>query len=494
MLRIPGQLGNDLCDRGIGLTRRDLLRVGGASLLGLSLADILQLKAAQAATNSPEAFAGSGPGWNKAKSVIMVYLQGGPSHLDLWDPKDNVPDNVRSVFKAIPTKLPGVQFTELLPKLAQVNDKFTMIRSLSYTPNGLFNHTAAIYQIHTGYTTDKVSPSGQLEPPSPKDFPTFGSNIIRLKPPVVPMLPFVMLPRPLQESNVVGKGGTAGFLGRAYDPYYLYPSGDDMDMEKMEHIKVDDLNMRPEVTSPRLARRARLRELINGGMPAVDKAVAKYDLDEYYEKAMGLISSGRARDAFSLNAETDAVRDRYGRNTFGQSLLLARRLVEAGTRVVEVVWPKVANSDNHSWDVHTGLSSRMRNQSAPMFDAGLAALIADLDERGMLDDTLVVAIGEFGRSPQRGVSTSGNSNNDDGRDHWPYCYTGVMAGGGAKRGFVYGKSDATASAPTENPVHPIELLASIYHAVGINPATIVYNHLNQPRELVKAEVVPSLFA
>ena len=171
-------------------------------------------------------------------------------------PKENVPDNVRSIFKPIPTKLPGVNFTELLPKLAQVNDKLTMIRSVSYTPVGLFNHTAAIYQIHTGYTTDKVSPSGQLEPPSPKDFPTFGSNIIRIKPPTVPMLPFVMLPRPLQESNVVGKGGTAGFLGRAYDPYYLYPSGDDMDMNKMDHIKIDDLNLRPEVSSARLERRA----------------------------------------------------------------------------------------------------------------------------------------------------------------------------------------------------------------------------------------------
>jgi uncharacterized protein (DUF1501 family) len=494
MLRIPGQLGNDLCDRGLGLTRRDLLRVGGASLLGLSLADILQLQAAQAAVETPQPLAGSGPGWNKAKSVILVYLQGGPSHLDLWDPKENVPDNVRSVFKAIPTKLPGVNFTEILPKLAQVNDKFTMIRSVSYTPVGLFNHTAAIYQIHTGYTTDKVSPSGQLEPPSPKDFPNFGSNIVRLKPPTVPMLPFVMLPRPLQESNVVGKGGTAGFLGRAYDPYYLYPTGDDMEMDKMDRIKVDDLNLRPEVTSTRLERRARLRDLINDGMPTIDKAVAKYDLNEYYDKALGLIISGRARNAFDLAAESDATRERYGRNTFGQSCLLARRLVEAGTRVVEVVWPKVANSDNHSWDVHTGLSSRMRDQSAPLLDAGLSALIADLDERGLLDETLVVAIGEFGRSPQRGVSTSGNTNNDDGRDHWPYCYTGIIAGAGAKRGFVYGQSDATASAPTENPVHPIELLASVYHSIGINPATIVYNHLNQPRELVKAEIVTNLFA
>jgi hypothetical protein len=490
MLRIPGQLGKDVCDNGVGMTRRDLLRVGGSSLMGISLANVLQLQQAQAETSA----AGGGPGWNKAKSVIMVYLQGGPSHLDLWDPKENVPDNVRSVFKPIPTKLPGVQFTEVLPKLAQVNDKFTMIRSVSYTPVGLFNHTAAIYQIHTGYTTDKVSPSGQLEPPSPKDFPTFGSNIVRLKPPTVPMLPFVMLPRPLQESNVVGKGGTAGFLGRAYDPYYLYPTGDDMDMNKMDRIKVDDLNLRPEVSSVRLERRARLRDLINGGMPEVDKAVAKYDLNEYYDKALGLIISGRARNAFNLNQEPDAMRERYGRNTFGQSCLLARRLVEAGTRVVEVVWPKVANSDNHSWDTHVGLSGRMRNQNSPMLDAGLSTLISDLDERGMLNDTIVLAVGEFGRSPQRGVSTSGNQNQDDGRDHWPYCYTAVMAGGGIRRGFVYGKSDATASAPLENPVHPIELIATIYHAMGINPATIVYNHLNQPRELVKAEAVTKLFA
>ena len=494
MLRIPGQLAKDVCDRGEGLTRRDLLRVGGSSMLGLSLAEVLQLQKAQANTAADSsATTGSGPGWNKAKSVIMVYLQGGPSHLDLWDPKDNVPDNVKSVFKQIPTKLPGVNFTEVLPKLAQVNDKMTMIRSVSYTPVGLFNHTAAIYQIHTGYTTDKVSPSGQLEPPSPKDFPTFGSNIIRIKPPTVPMLPFVMLPRPLQESNVVGKGGTAGFLGRAYDPYYLYPSGDDMDMNKMDHIKIDDLNLRPEVSSGRLERRARLRDLINDGMPAVDKAVAKYDLNEYYDKALGLIISGRARNAFNLNEESDATRDRYGRNTFGQSCLLARRLVEAGTRVVEVVWPKVANSDNHSWDVHVNLSTRMKTQNSPMLDSGLSALIADLDERGMLEDTLVLAVGEFGRSPQRGVSTSGNGNSDDGRDHWPYCYTAVMAGAGIRRGFVYGKSDATASAPLENPVHPIELIATIYHAMGINPATIVYNHLNQPRELVKAEPVTKLF-
>jgi uncharacterized protein (DUF1501 family) len=488
MLVIPGQPGKDLCDKHLGVTRRDLLRIGGSAILGLTLGQMLEIQATAADSSQ-----GSGPGWNKAKSVIMVYLQGGPSHLDLWDPKDDVPDNVRSVFKRINSKVAGMDVTELLPKFAEVTDKVTMIRSMSYTPNGLFNHTAAIYQMHTGYTADKVSPSGQLEPPTPKDFPTFGSNIIKFKPPEVAMLPFVMLPRPLQESNVVNKSGTAGFLGRAYDPYYLFPLGDDMDMTKMNKIKVDDLTLRPEVSATRLDRRARLRDLINDGMPQIDKAVAKYDLNKYYDSALQLISSGRAREAFSLDKEKPETRERYGRNTFGQSLLLARRLVEAGTRVVEVIWPKVANSDNHSWDVHTGLTKRMKDQAAPMLDSGLSALIADLDERGMLADTLVVAVGEFGRSPQRGVSTSGNNNSADGRDHWPYCYTAVLAGAGIKRGFVYGQSDQTASAPLDNPVHPTELLATIYHAVGIQPKTIVYNHLNQPREMVKADAVTTLF-
>jgi uncharacterized protein (DUF1501 family) len=173
---------------------------------------------------------------------------------------------------------------------------------------------------------------------------------------------------------------------------------------------------------------------------------------------------------------------------------LARRLVEAGTRVVEVVWPKVANSDNHSWDMHTDLSKRMKNQAAPMLDTGLTALVSDLDERGLLEETLLVAVGEFGRSPQRGVSTSGNDNSDDGRDHWPYCYTAVLAGAGLKRGYVHGESDKTGSAPLTDPVHPAEILATIYHAFGIDPETIVFNHLNQPRELVKGQAVTRLFA
>jgi uncharacterized protein (DUF1501 family) len=488
MLRIPGQPGRDLCDNHLGVTRRDLLRVGGSAILGLTLGSLFSLQGRARAAGA------GGGGWGKAKHIVMVYLQGGPSHLDLWDPKENVPDKIRSPFKNISTKIPGIQFTEMLPNLAKINDRFTTIRSMSYTPNGLFNHTAAIYQLMTGYTTDKVSPSGQLEPPSPKDFPNFGSNIVRLKPATEPVLPFVMLPRPLQESNVVGKGGTAGFLGKAFDPYTLFPEGDDLDMTKMNRVKVDDLKLRPDVFSHRLQRRARLRNAIEDSMPDIEKAVAQYQLDEYYDKALNLITNGKAREAFEVDREDEKMRERYGMNTFGQSLMLARRLIEAGTRVVEVIWPKVANSDNHSWDMHSGLTDRMKNQAAPMFDKGFSAFIQDLDSRGLLDETLIVALGEFGRAPEKGVSTSGNGNSADGRDHWPYCYTAVVGGAGVKRGYVHGESDATGASPKSDPVHPTELLATIYHAVGIEPETIVYNHLNQPRELVKAKALTKLFA
>ena len=489
MLIVPGQPGKDLCDKHLKISRRDLLRVGGSSMLALTLGSMLELKA-----RADEKTISRGKGWGKAKSVILVYLQGGPSHIDLWDPKENVPEKIRSQFKSIPTKIPGINFTEILPKLAKLNDKMTMIRSMSYTPNGLFNHTAAIYQMMTGYTTDKVSPSGQLEPPNAKDYPNFGSQIIRMIPQSEPMLPFVMLPRPLQESNVVGKGGTAGFLGKGFDPYTLFPDGDDMDMQKMNRIKIDDLKLRPDVFAVRLQRRARLRQEIEAAMPEIDKAVEQYHLSEYYERALNLVVSGRAREAFSLDRETPQMRERYGLNTFGQSCLLARRLVEAGTKVVEVVWPKVANSDNHSWDHHLDLTKRMKDQSGPMLDNGFSALIDDMDSRGLLDETLVIGVGEFGRSPEKGVSTSGNGNSADGRDHWPYCYTACVAGAGIKRGYVHGKSDKTASSPLEDPVHPTELLATIYHAFGIDPETIVYNHLNQPRELVKAKAVNALFA
>src|SRR3954469_3260089 len=478
MLSIPGGFGRN-CD---GVSRREFLRVGGAGVLGLSLADIFRLQAAT--TDAPV----NKTGWGQAKSVIMIFLQGGPSHIDIWDPKPDAPSNVRGEFKPIKTNVPGIWLSEVMPQLAKHMDKATLIRSLSYTPAGLFNHTAAIYQMMTGYTPDRVSPSGQLEPPSPSDFPHAGSQISRIKPPGVPMLPFVMLPRPLQESNVIGKGGTAGFLGPAYDPYYFY-------QDPNAEIKLDDFALRKDVSKERLTRRAKLLDQVNGAMPDIEKAVNSYALDKYYEKAFDLILSGRARDAFDLSKEPEKVRDRYGRHTFGQGCLLARRLIEAGTRFVQMNWPSVANGDPNTtaWDTHAANFGPLRNLHCPKLDSGVSALLEDLDQRGLLKDTLVIAVGEFGRSPRLGVSTSGNSNSPDGRDHWPYCYTGLVAGAGIRRGALYGKSDATASSPAENPVHPIQLLATVYHALGINPHTIVHNHLNQPRELVQAEPIPALF-
>jgi uncharacterized protein (DUF1501 family) len=487
MLVIPRSQDNATCD---GMTRRELLRIGGSAMLGLSLADVFALQAN--ASEPGGAFQGSGAGWNRARSVIMIYLQGGPSHLDLWDPKPDAPERVRSIFAPINTRLPGTQVSELLPGIAQINDKTTMIRTMSYTPIGLFNHTAAIYQTMTGYQADAVSPSGQLEPPTPRDYPHYGCQVVRLKPPTAPTLPFVMMPRPLQESNVVNKGGTAGFLGRAYDPYYLFPTGDDLDMDKMNRISADDLQLRPEVPASRLERRGRLREQLSAGMPDIEQAVSRYDLPQYYSQALNLVLSGRARNAFELSQEPTMMRERYGMNTFGQCCLLARRLIESGTRIVQINWPTIANSDNQNWDVHRGLPERMRRQCAPMLDAGLSTLIADMDERGLLSETLVIAVGEFGRSPLFGVSTSGNSNSADGRDHWPYCYTGLIAGAGVRRGHVHGRSDGTASAPLENAVHPRDLLATIYHSMGINPHALAYNHLNQPRELVQGDVVTGI--
>jgi hypothetical protein len=462
-----------------------LLRVGGAGLMGLSLANLLQLEAS--GVQVAPATADKRSGFGSAKNFIFIFLQSGPSHLDIWDPKPEAPDDIRGEFSTIDTKIPGVKLTEVMPKLARVLDKATLIRSLSYTPAGLLNHTAAIYQMMTGYTPDKVSPSGQLEPPNRNDYPCIGSQVSRILPPKDPMLPFVMLPRPLQESNVIGKGGTAGFLGAAYDPYYLFqdPAGT---------VKVDDLKLRREITPDRMKRRASLLDKVNAAMPEIDKAVSEYALGAYDQKALDLVLSGRARNAFNLDEEKAELRDKYGRHTFGQSLLLARRLIEAGSRVVQVNWPSVANANfDTSFDTHAENFGPLKNLHCPKLDAGLSALLEDLDQRGLLKETIVLAVGEFGRSPKMGVSTSGNVNQARGRDHWPYCYTGLMAGGGISRGAVYGRSDKTGSSPAENPVHPIELLATTYHALGIDPHTLVNNHLGQPRELVQAEPITGLF-
>jgi Protein of unknown function (DUF1501) len=480
MLSIPAPRAR-LCDG--SLTRRDLLQIGGCSLLGLSLPGFFRHVALASAEPARQ-----GRGFGKAKAVIYVFLQGGPPHLDLWDPKPDTPANIRGPFQPITTNVPGIILSETQPRLARNADKYTLVRSVNFSPKGLLNHTAAHYQLLTGYTPDRVSPTGQLEPPSPKDYPNIGSNVARLKPPTEAMLPCVMLPRPSQESNVVNKGGTAGFLGRAYDPYFLF-------QDPNTGISTQDLVLRTEISRERFQHRADMRKLVARGMEEIDREVSQTAINEYYQKAFNLILSGRARKAFDLSQEAPQLRDRYGRHTFGQSLLLARRLIEAGTRFVQVNWPGVANGDSNgdSWDCHNSLLKPVRDIHGPKLDSGLATLLEDLHQRGLLDETLVLAIGEFGRSPRMGINSSGNGSSADGRDHWPYCYTALIAGGGIGGGKLYGKSDKHASGPADNPVHPIEFLATVYHALGIDPATEVLNDLKQPRALVDARPVLDLF-
>src|SRR5438552_6677955 len=254
MLVIPGHR-SQTCE---GATRRELLRAGSIGMFGLNLAGFFAAQKASAATKYD-----GGRGFGSAKSVVMVFLQGGPSHIDIWDPKPDAASNIRGEFKPIKTKIPGIWLSEVMPQLAKQMDKATLVRSVSYTPAGLFNHTAAIYQMMTGYTPDKVSPSGQLEPPNRNDYPCIGAQVCRIEPPAVPMLPFVMLPRPLQESNVIGKGGSAGFLGAAADPYYLF-------QDPAQQMNISDLALRQGITAARMSHRATLLEKVNGQMPEIE--------------------------------------------------------------------------------------------------------------------------------------------------------------------------------------------------------------------------------
>jgi uncharacterized protein (DUF1501 family) len=230
-------------------------------------------------------------------------------------------------------------------------------------------------------------------------------------------------------------------------------------------------------------------------MPNLERALSDSALNEYQQKAFELILSGRARAAFDLEQEKPETREKYGRTTFGQSALLARRLIEAGTRFVQVNWPAIANGDPtvDAFDTHAANFGPLKNLHCPKLDKALSGLLSDMHDRGLLEDTLVLAIGEFGRSPRMGISTSGNSNAPDGRDHWPYCYTALIAGAGTKRGVVYGESDQHGSSPKKDPVHPTDLLATTYHCLGIRPDTTVFNDLKQPRPLVEGKMVPGLF-
>jgi hypothetical protein len=466
-----------LKDAANAMTRRECLQVGACRLLGLSLPALFAHRAAAAPNHV------GGRGWGKTKSVILIFFQGGPPQQELWDPKPDAPDTIRGPFKTIRTNVPGIDVGEHQPLLAKCADKYTLVRTVHYIPKGQMVHGAAHYQTLTGYPPTETNSAGNIGPPKISDHPNIGSHIIRLKPPKLGIPAFVQLPRPLRDENSFGKGGAAGFLGRAYEPYNLF-------QDPSAKLDIEDLSLPVGMPVDRFRSRVELRVQLE----QLQKAVDKQPLDDYYQKAADLVLSGRAKRALDLDEEKPSVRNQYGRDAFGQSVLLARRLIEAGTRFVQVNWPH-GPPGIESWDCHNNLSKVVRDLHGPKLDRALSALLLDLHDRGLLQDTLVMALGEFGRTPRLGVNISGAAGNaPDGRDHWPYCYTVLMAGGGLSGGRVHGRSDRTGAAPLAEPIHLAELLATVYHGLGIDPATGVLNHQLQPQRLIEAQPVPALFA
>ncbi len=487
MFSVFGRSGR-LCD---SVSRRELLTVGGLSLFGLGLPELLSRRATakQRETQAATSF-------GRADSVILVYLQGSPSHIDLWDPKPNAPAEIRGEFKPIATKTPGLFVGEVLPMLAAQADHYSLVRSIGVNPKGLRNHGAAIYMLMTGHDPLNFSPTGLAVASSREDLPSLGAVIARYRSAQVGNFGNVAVGAPVKEGRVIGVGQSAGLLGGAYDPYTMYD-------DATKPLSLEGFTLPKDVTLDRLQSRVDLNAVIETQSVAATDALSsqpearqrtsgdpKSAFDAYYETALSLIQSNRAVRAFRLQDESATTRARYGMTKFGQSCLLARRLIEAETRFVQVTWP--ARSDDEprpgpdgSWDTHRNNFPMLRDHRCPVFDRSLSALIEDMSARGLLDNTLVVAIGEFGRSPKIGAPTTNNVG-PGGRDHWPECYSFLIAGGGIRHGRVYGESDRHGAWPKSDGVHPYDLISTIYHALGIDPTTEYYDTLNRPRRLVQA--------
>ncbi|MBM4072051.1 MAG: DUF1501 domain-containing protein [Planctomycetes bacterium] len=465
MLSILGKCGR-LCD---GPSRRELLTVGSLGLVGLGLPELLRARA----DSRPGAV--HADGFGRAQGMILLYLQGSPSHIDTWDPKPDAFAEIRGEFRPIATRAPGMHLAEVLPLLAQQADTFALVRSISVKPRGLPNHGAAIYMLMTGYDPSNFSPTGLAVPPSREDLPSVGSVVARFRPPRPGSPGYVSICGPVREGSVTGVGQFAGVLGGSYNPLQMYddPTGP---------LRVESFTLPADLTLGRLRARIDLRETLG-------RSTGAADFDRHYQQAYSLIESTRAGRAFRMDQEASRLRERYGLTKFGQSCLLARRLIEAGSRFVQVNWPAGSDTEpaagpDGSWDTHRNNFPMLRDWRCPVFDRGVAALLNDLHTRGLLDTTLVVAIGEFGRSPRIGAPTTNNVG-PGGRDHWPSCYTCLIAGGGVRGGQVYGASDRNGAYPQNLPVHPYDLISTFYHALGIPRDSEYRDHLQRPRRLVE---------
>lgn len=448
--------------------RRDVLRIGGQGFLGLSLPTLWQAadarSTASAAETVPLPRAVHRPA--KAKSVVFLYQFGGPSHVDTFDMKPEAPDGIRSQFQTIDTALPGVRICEQLPETARVLDKVTLVRSVFHR---MRNHNSAAYIALTGHTppVDDIRLKDSVDL-----FPAYGSVVSRLGEPAKAVPSFAAYPYVIRDGSIT-PGQHASFLGKTHDPFLV------LEDPNAEAFQLPELKLPAHLDSARLNNRRAMQALINAQAKELEASRVAQGMDAFYERSLAMLTTPAVRNAFDLASEPEALRRKYGRTTYGQSCLLARRLVEAGVKFVNVYFaPNIGGQSvtDGGWDTHGFNDTRMypilKARHLPLTDHTLPVFLNDLDERGLLDSTLVVWMGEFGRTVRLNANIS--------RDHWPQCYTVLLAGGGVKRGYVHGASDRYGEFPAREPAPLEDIAATMFHLLGIDPATEIRDKLNRP--------------
>ncbi len=464
--------GVRLCD---GVTRREMLRAGGLALTGLSLPALLRARQAEAATpRAPDGRRG------RARSCIVLFLMGGPPQHSTWDPKPDAPAEIRGEFRPIATTVTGLHVSEVLPRTARLADRLCVLRAVSSNDNA---HSSSGYYMMTGIPHQPMN-SENANPGAPNDYPNLGGIIRRLREGrAARALPAaVRLPHRIFNTDAsVWPGQDAGFLGRGADPWLFNcrPASPD--------FRVPDFVLPVDVSPERLEGRQSLLAQVNRRLDAADRRGVLQTFDRQSQQAFDLVRSPQARRAFLLDQEPAKVRDRYGWSQFGQSCLLARRLIEAGVNLVQVNWYRGPNepADNPCWDSHTREAERLRTALGPPMDQAYSALLEDLEQRGLLGETLVVNTAEFGRTPR--------FNARGGRDHWGHVYSTVLAGGGVRGGQVIGSSDRVAGHPRDGRVRPEDLTATIFHALGHEPDTLIHDSLGRPLPISRGEVIRQVF-
>lgn len=447
----------------IGLTRRELLQVGYSGLLGVGLPSAL-------ASRAPAAEAGRTIGLlpHKPKQVLIVFLTGAASHHDTFDMKPDAPAEVRGEFNPIATSIPGLHVCEHLPQLAKRADKYAVIRSLSHGDN---NHLMSTHYVLTG----ELQPGGFFDKVASRDdWPSYAAGCAYLRPRNDGIPSGVNLPTYLWSGALTWPGQHAGLIGPKYDPWQI--TGD----PNKDDFRVDNLTLAAGLDVQRLDYRRSLVNDFNRQRDRLSNVAVAQRLTGEQDLAFSILTSSRFAEAFQLNREDDKTRDTYGRNTTGQSLLLARRLIEVGVPVVQTNIGAV-----QTWDNHSAIFTTLKDRLLPPLDQGVSALLDDLESRGKLDDTLVMMLGEFGRTPK--------INKDKGRDHWGPCFFAMFAGGGVRGGQVIGRSDATGAYPVTKAYSPIDIGATVYQALGIPPNAEVRDRFNRPVRLNRGEVITPLY-